>query len=300
MHPALATLPAWCAPYMGRGKPGYGVIYDLPEDQYHGSKALISKSALDVFAESPFHYLASLDKELEPRDLPQFRIGGAYHVGVLEPDLFHAKVIKMPEFGPMQSGTNRRLRDEWIKHEAAGKIYLYPSEWAQVIAMRDVLLKSRLAKKLFRPGGRSEVTAIWTDPETGLRCKARGDHVNPDFGMFLDLKSALTASPEGFRRNAAACRYMVQDSFYSRAFEENDIQITDFVFLVQEKDYPYAYAAYQYNDSARLRGEELYMRELRYLRACIDRDYFPSYSPEDAVMAIDLPAHAAKDWEVGA
>lgn len=301
MHPALSTLPAWSLPYMGRDKPGRGIIHGLPESEYHGTKALISKSSLDIFGDqSPFHYLASLDAPLEDRNLPQFRIGSAYHVGVLEPDLFDAKVIRMPDFGPMQSSINRRVRDEWINTEAVGRIYLTAAEWHQVIAMRDVLLRSRLGRKLLSAGGRAEVTALWTCPETGMRCKSRADWLHADHGIFVDLKSALCASPQAFRRASVDHRYHVQDAMYSRAFEENDVPIEEFVFLVQEKTYPYAYASYQCTVSAKLRGEELYMRELRQLRACIDNDYFPSYSPTDDVMPLDLPAYAAKDWEPSA
>ncbi|MES2347014.1 MAG: PD-(D/E)XK nuclease-like domain-containing protein [Pseudomonadota bacterium] len=301
MHPALSTLPAWSLPFMGSGGPGRGIIHGLPEADYHGTKALISKSALDVFGgKSPFHYLASLDAELEDRFLPQFRIGGAYHVAVLEPDLYRQKVVTMPNFGPMQSSTNRATRDAWFKHELNGRIWLTPIENHQIIAMRDVMLASREGKKLLTIGGQPEVTALWTCPETGLRCKSRGDWVHADHGIFVDLKSALSAAPWSFKRASGEHRYHVQDAMYSRAFEENDIHIEHFVFLAQEKEYPYAVAAYQLNDSARLRGEDLYMRELRALRQCIDDDYFPSYSPTGEVMALDLPPWVLNDHQVGA
>ena len=300
MHPALSTLPPWATPYVGRGGPGHGIIHHLPESEYHGTKALVSKSALDVFAITPMHYLASLDAELESRDLPQFRVGGAYHAGVLEPDLFGEKVIVMPDFGPMQSSINRRIRDEWLASEVRPKnlIWLSKSEYQTVSRMRDVLLTSRLGKKLLGRGFEAEVTALWTCPETGLRCKARADSLHSDHGIFVDLKSALSAAPQAFRRSAGEHRYHVQDAMYSRAFEENDIFIEHFLFLVQEKEPPYAYAAYQLTDTARARGEELYMRELRQLRQCIDEDYFPSYS--DDVMPLDLAPFHARDWQEAA
>ncbi len=298
MHTALATLPAWAAPYMAPGKPGTGIIHGLPEADYHGTKALVSKSALDTFGQkSPFHYLASLDEPLEDRDSPALRIGSAYHIGVLQPDLFASEVIRMPDFGPMQSSTNRRIRDEWIATEARGKTWLKAAEWEQVNAMRDVLLTSRLGRKLLSPGGEAEVSALWTCPETGLRCKSRADWLHADHGIFVDLKSALSAAPDDFMRAVAAHRYHVQDAMYSRAFEENDVPIQEFVFLVQEKTPPYAYACYRLTVNAKLRGEELYMRELRQLRECIDNDHFPSYSPTDDVMPLDLPGWATRDWE---
>jgi len=289
MHPALAELPTWAAPYFPT--PGKGVIFDLPEDQYHGTKALISKSALDVVAVSLEHYRYSLDAH-EERDADALRIGHAFHAATLEPDLLNSKVIIMPDFGPMQSSKNRALRDLWIEEEAAVKTWLKQHEYDHVIAMRDAVHRHPAARSVMR-NGRAEVTGLWTDPDTGLRCKSRADWLSSMNGVFVDLKSAVDASPGGFRRAAATNRYHVQDAFYSRAFEENGIHIQNFVFVVVEKDPPHAVAVYQLDDTARLKGEELYMAEMRKLRDAIDSDRWPGYG--DRVIDLSLPGWATMD-----
>lgn len=289
MHPALAELPSWAAPFFPA--PGRGVIHDLPEEQYHGTKALISKSALDIAARSLYHYRYSLDVH-QDEDADALRIGHAFHAATLEPDLLDSKVIVMPDFGPMQSSKNRALRDAWIDEEAAGKTWLKQHEFDHVIAMRDAVHRHPAARTVMRRG-RAEVTAVWTDPETGLRCKSRADWLSSMDGVFVDLKSAIDASPGGFRRAAANNRYHVQDAFYSRAFEENNIHIANFVFVVVEKEPPHAVAVYQLDDTARLKGEELYMAELRALREAIDSDVWPGYG--DSVQDLRLPGWATMD-----
>ena len=289
MHPALATLPTWAAPFFPA--PGRAILTDLPEQQYHGTKALISKSSLDIAARSLYHYRHSLDVH-EDQDADALRIGHAFHVATLEPDLLYSKVIVMPDFGPMQSSKNRALRDDWIETEAAHKTWLKEHEFDRVCAMRDAVHRHPAARTVMR-NGRAEVTGLWTDPETGLRCKSRADWLSAMNGVFVDLKSARDASPGAFRRAAAENRYHVQDAFYSRAFEENGVHIQNFVFVVVEKEPPYAVAVYQLDDTARLKGEELYMSELRALREAIDTDRWPGYG--DAVMDLSLPGWATMD-----
>lgn len=286
MHPALARIPSWAAPFVGPGKPGRGIINGLPEDQYHGTRALISKSALDLFAVTPRHFHYSLDAP-EETETDAMRIGTAFHIAALEPDLFDKKVTELPDFGPMQSSKNRAARDAWIEHEAAGMTWLKQHEMDVVLAMAKSVREHPAARKLLR-NGHSEVTAVWTDPHTGLPCKSRADFLSEMNGVFVDLKSAVSASPDAFKRAVGNCRYHVQDAMYSRAFEENGIHIEHFAFVVVEKTPPYAVGIYTLDDTAKLRGEELYMRELRQLRACIDEDRWPSYN-NDRVADLSLP-----------
>lgn len=289
-HKAL-ELPEWAESYYPN--PGKGIIYDLPESDYHGTKAMVSKSSLDIVAHSLLHYRYGLDAPATV-ETDAMRVGSAFHVATLEPDLLDEKVIVLPDFGPMQSSKNRALRDKYIEDEGKGRTILKQHEMDLVIAMRDSVHRHPAARALLRRG-KSEVTALWTDPETGLRCKARADWLTPMDGVFADLKSALSAAPHAFARAAADRRYHVQDTFYSRAFEENDIHITNFVFIACEKGPPYAVACYQLDDTARLKGEELYMRELRDLSDAIENDVWPGYG--DQVMDLRLPRWATYDIE---
>lgn len=290
MHPAF-ELPEWAEPYFPN--PGKGIIYNLPESDYHGTKALVSKSALDVVNQSLLHYRYGLDSPRE-EETDAMRIGSAFHIATLEPDLTDEKIIVLPDFGPMQSSKNRALREKYIEDECNGRIVLKQHELDLVIAMRDSVHRHPAARALLRRG-KPEVTAMWTDPETGLRCKSRADWLVALDGVFVDLKSALSAAPRPFARAAADQRYHVQDAFYSRAFEENDIHITNFVFVVCEKEPPYAVACYQLDETARLKGEELYMKELRTLATAIETDTWPGYG--DNVMDLRLPGWATYDIE---
>lgn len=291
MHSSLQTLPAWADPW-----PGRGILYGLDESLYHNTKALISKSALDIFARSPLHYLHSLDA---PPRVPtdDMKAGSAFHVLTLEPDLYNRKVAVMPESIAamnMQSSTNRKVRDAWIADEARGRIVLKPSQHEATAAMARAVRSHPAAKKLLRRG-ESEVTAIWTDPETELRCKSRADWLSDVDGVYVDLKSTVSADKDTFRRTVGAHRYHVQDALYTRAFEENGITVRDFVFIAVEREPPYAVACYQLGVSSKMKGEELYMQELRDLRDCIESNFWPGYG--DRVMELELPPWATRSNE---
>lgn len=286
MHPIFldTSLPEWAQPW-----PGKAIISDLPEDLYHGTKSIVSKSSLDIFGgQSPLHYHYHLSSPPEERT-DAMNIGSAFHVLTLEPDLFRSKVAILPEFGPMQSSTNRALRDAWIRDEGRGRTIIKQAQFDIIEPMANAVRAHPAARKLMLDG-ESEVTALWTDPHTGIRCKARADRLVSMRGVFVDLKSALCAAPGAFMRAAVDHRYHVQDAFYSRAFEENGIHIEHFVFVVVEKEPPFAVAVYQLDETAKLKGEELYMDELRRLRECIDSDVWPGYG--DHVQDLKLPMWA--------
>jgi hypothetical protein len=289
MHPALEFLPPWADPW-----PGKAILRNLPDTAYHNTKSIVSKSALDIFARTPAHYHATLDAPPRIATEPM-KIGSAFHVLTLEPDLFNQKVIIQPDFGPMQSSTNRKIRDAWIKDEAAGRTIIKEDDFTLIQHMANAVRRHPAARKLMRDG-EAEVTALWTDSETGLPCKCRADWLAQMHGVYIDLKSALDASPHYFARAAADQRYHVQDAFYSCGFGENNAHIDHFVFIAVEKEPPYAVGVYQLDETAKLKGEELYMDELRRLRDCINSDVWPAYG--DGVQDLALPFWATRTESV--
>lgn len=286
MHPDFAALPGWANPW-----PGRAILHGLPDAEYHSARSIISKSALDRFARSPLHYRYHMTAPPEPTAEWQ-AIGHALHTNVLEPDLFDRKVLEIPDFGSLRKPDIRAIRQHWMENEGAGKTLLTAGQLMLVEAMGDAVRSHPAVAAMLDARGEPEVTALWTCPETGLPCKARGDWVSQMRGVLLDLKTAESAAPDAFRRAVISHRYHVQDALYSRAFEENGQDIAHFVFVVVEKEPPYAVACYQLDDTARMKGEELYQHELRALRACIDADRWPGYG--DKVMDLSLPGWATQ------
>jgi len=287
----LFKIPGYDIPHWAANALPQGIIRNLPEDDYHSAKGVVSKSHLDRMALCPAKYLHYLSQAADERTDAMIE-GSAFHCIILEPDAFDGRYVELPDFGPMQSSTNRKLRDMWITGEARGRTVLKPGVVNKLLAMRDSVLRHGSARLL--RGLETEVTALWVEPQSGLPCKARADGISLLDGVFVDLKKTATADPMAWLRSAAKFRYHVQDAFYSRAFGENGCEIKNFVFIVVEDEPPYVTTFVQLSDDDRMAGEVLYMRELAQIRKAWDEMYFPGYD-NGRVMDLRLPAYAARD-----
>lgn len=221
---------------------------DVRAEVYHQRvEGIASKSALDLIARSPAHYRAWLDG-YSRKETPALSLGKAIHMALLEPALFERTYLIEPAWGDLrategrttkeQGKANKERRDAWRK-EHAGAVILDSKEGATALGMVRAVAAHPLAQQLLE-GARPEVTMIWEDPETGLRCKARVDGDNEELETFLDVKSCLDARPEAFARSLASLGYHDQDAMYREGAGVLGRRIRNFVFVCVEKEPPHA------------------------------------------------------------
>lgn len=155
------------------------------------------------------------------------------------------------------------------------------------LAMRcaDAVRAHPVAAEWLR-GGRTEETMIWTDEETGLKCKARVDFVNPSF--VLDLKSTSQQRLEGMGRDFASRLYHGQLAHYQRgAIATRRIPDTaepPRMIVVQTVE-PFDVVAGHLPYEALERGISLCRELLRDYANCKLADYWPGLAPA----AVHLP-----------
>ena len=99
-------------------------------------------------------------------------------------------------------------------------------------------------------GGEPELTALWTDPETGLRCRTRSDYYIARRGLIVDVKTAQDAGPAGFTRAAFNLIRITGNTRFTCAGFEARVLAEHFVFLAIEKTPPFAVALYQHDEDA--------------------------------------------------
>jgi exodeoxyribonuclease VIII len=289
--------PEWAANVFNAGRAA--ALYGIPEREYHAARGAVSKSHLDKVAHSLRSYRHWLDSAIESepirfietngRDDAHFAIGSAFHALVLEPDLYREKVFVLPDIGNTDTLSGRKLRDDIILSKwTRGQSIITLQEQRIVYGMRDAIMEHRRVRQALSHG-RSEVTIVWVDPETGLPCKVRLDWLNERDNIVLDLKSTRDASRAGFRRDAVNLRYKVQDAFYSRGAEAVGLDTPWFLFAACEKSPPHDYGCWQLSERGRLSGEACYMRELRLLANAITKDHWPSFNEE--AEDVELPAY---------
>ena len=173
-------------------------------------------STLKSILTSPKHYLHSLTRPQS--DSPALLLGSVTHCAIFEPDRVAERYIVAPRMHRgMNDETARAKGYEGGKQTAAAWDAMAASTSAVPIdfetmalanAMRDAVRNDPVAGPLVAHG-RSERNIEWTDPETGIECRGRFDHVN---GVLADLKT--TRSLMTCERDAARFGYPGQLSWY--------------------------------------------------------------------------------------
>ena len=317
-----------------------GVYAGISNADYHGGDG-VSKSGLDIVARSPMHYKFSRDAANDSEPTPAMRIGTAAHTMILEPETFvdaYAQPFE-PDPGALASADEikGRLRDLGLKvsgrkdelierlreadpdavflddlraayeAENAGREILSAVEIEQLEAMRDAVMSHQAARLLLTGApGVAELSAYWTDDDTGLLCRCRPDFWRAD-GVLVDLKTTDDASPEGFARSIEKFRYHVQAPFYldgcRAALQAHDGPIpgmpdpaegeghiaapSAFVFIAVEKKPPHAVAVYALDFDSLEIGRDEYRRDLQLLAECTAADAWPGYG--ETIQRLGLP-----------
>lgn len=268
-----------------------GIHEGVPAELYHRKElGVVNCGALKELAKTPKHYRAWLSAT-EQHETPALMFGRALHALVLEPELFAREWAQQPEFGDLRTKAGKERRDDWLSCHR-GVTPVSSEDWQKLQAMRDAVMAHPIAGKLFT-GGAAEATAIWTDGEHGLCCKARMDYYIASRGLVIDLKSTEDASESGFARSVAQYRYHVQHAHYASAFQSLGHELRAFLFVAVEKQQPYAVNVHCLDADAEARGMELRDRDMATLDRCLKTDTWPGYEP--TIHRLALPRWALND-----
>ncbi len=265
-------------------------------EQYAALKA-INWSSLKHMDVSPMafqHNLKAPEASSEAREL-----GTALHCAILEPLLFRERYTVMPDFGDLravegrtskeQGKANKERRNQWLaEHEGAQM--LTAEDYERIANMSASVRGHRAA--LAAVQGATEQVVTWTDPTTGLACKARLDIIGEGVN---DLKSAVDVSPRNFGYAAAKYLYHGQLAFYHDGLIHSGRLTPRYLplFIAVQNRPPWDVAVYNMQSEHVEAGRLLYQRLLRRLAECAAADWWPGVAPE--ITPLRLP-----EWAVNA
>ena len=262
----------------------YGLHPNLSQQEYRLLDA-IGKSDLDLIAKSPAHFKCAVREETAAMAL-----GSAVHCAVLEPTRFATDYVVAPECDKR----TKAGKEQWAEFEAAnaGKI---------VLGMEDGMLCHYLAQSVLSHGhglaaqllvgAMPEVSALWSDAEFNVRCRARFDALTPG-GWIIDLKTTTDASPRGFSKSVANFRYHVQAAWYLDGYQiatGGDLPV-GFLFIAVEKTPPYAVALYELDAESVDHGRMVARRDLARYANARDLDHWGGY--QEGIQTLSLPRWA--------
>lgn len=262
---------------------GARIVNNLPDHEYHAYEAL-SSSGIKKLLQSPAHFKVMRDQVNEPT--PAMILGTATHLAILEPHLFHERVVIAPE----AKKTTKEGKAIHAEFEAAnaGKIILKQEDYNHVIEMRKAVFNSpQWLTNFCKIGNASEVSLFWDNPTYDVPCKARFDRLY-DNGIIFDLKTCVDASPKGVIKAIANFNYHVQAAFYLDAYREVlKEHAKAFVFCFVEKEPPYAVAYYVLTEESIRGGYAKVDAGLRLYQEALRTNEWRGYAPE--IQLIDLP-----------
>jgi exodeoxyribonuclease VIII len=261
--------------------------YTCPDDAYRAHEGLGSGD-LKRLLQSPAHFRAG--REGVPKETPALLFGRALHALVLE-----GRAAFATRFAVRPEGLDARTRDgkAWLaEQEAAGKAVLTLDEQGRLEDMVQAIDRHPAARDLLRHGD-AEVSAFWTDRDSGAPCKARFDWLTRDHSTLVDLKTCQDASPAAFAKQVASYGYHIQASHYLAGHTVVTQKPAVFAFVAVEKAPPYAVGVYCLDFAAVAQGERLRQQALQTYRACTDTGVWPGYS--SAVETLCLPRWAVND-----
>lgn len=252
------------------------IITDLDIDEYHAMEP-VSKSQLDTLDLSPAIFFARHRDPNRPAPVAKSGQleGNLAHCAILEPADFEKRYV----IGPSVN-RNTKFWKEFVEahpDRVAIQHDQYEAATRQAVSVRAL---PEIGEAL--ANGMPEVSAFWTDEETGVACRCRPDFVNPvraDAVLLLDVKTFSSAAPNEFRRQVARKRYDVQAAFYSDGYEKaSGMEVLGFIFLAVETDYPYAANAFMLDEESLESGRQKYRRNLTTYAYCERTNKWPGYS----------------------
>lgn len=266
----------------------HGVV-DMTADAYHQHPALSSSGARKLLPPScPAKFKYERDHGQPPR--AEFDFGKAAHKRVLGA----GEDVVIIDADNYLTKAAKEQRDQAYRD---GKVPILPKENEVIDRMAKALMDHPFAGALFNPerGGKPEQSAFWTDPDTGVDCRARFDWLPAlDRGGRLiipDYKTAAEADRESIGKALHSFGYARQRAWYLDAVTVLGLaERAAFLFVVQEKVPPYLVTVAE-PDAESLRYARHYnMRARQVFAQCTETGYWPGYSDHEPV-TVSLPGY---------
>jgi len=269
------------------------IIEGMPSEEYHACTEL-SKHDLDKVAISPLHFKTY---KAEPQEATEaMQIGTLVHTAILEPDLFSDSFLLAPDCDKRSKEGKDRWKTAQEEAELSGKIVAPEQTIKNIRLMAESVFAHRSAKLALSSGGMVEASIFARDPETGVAIRSRPDLITKG-NSIVDVKTCQVEKGgiAEFAKSVANFRYDVQAAFYLDICKLAGLEKTAFVFIVIEKEAPFAVATYQLDEDSIAAGRAQYRKNLAFYAECLKNDEWPCYS--QGVEVISLPKWKLRQLE---
>lgn len=227
---------------------------------------LVNKSALHAWHRHP-----RLNPNYVSEESAEFDYGRAAHAVLLEGSESSLHVIEADDWRTKLAKEAREAA------RAAGKTPMLFRQVHKVRAMvkaaQEYVESSELAG-IFKDGD-PEYSIKWREGET--LCRSRLDWITTDRRTVLDYKTTVSANPHSFVSMAIGYGYAMQEAFYRRGVHAVHGKTPSFVFLLQEKEIPYACSLVAFDPAMQEMGDRQVEYALGLWATYMQRNEWPGY-----------------------
>jgi hypothetical protein len=241
---------------------------------------------------SPAHFKAALAAPDEDTDA--LRIGEITHAAILEPATFKKSHWVRPETYDDEKGKtkvwngNSNVCREWLAAHS-DRTVIRAKQFEAILAMRKSVLAHRTAREILKQGD-FEVSLFGVDPDTGTPLKSRPDWISGT--TLVNLKTTEDASAEAFTWAIEKYHYASGAALHLDVARLAGIPKDYYLFIVVEKEPPFAVAVYELDKRSIDKGRQDCRRWLSLYAHCSSVDEWPAFN--DGIIPISLPERAFK------
>ena len=258
-------------------------------DPYFTSKGA-NWSTLKLLDDSPLAYRHALEN---PRaDTADLALGRLVHTLVFEPQKFGDEYAVFD--GAIRSGK------AWEAFKAAneGRTIFKTDEIANARAIAEAVRRHPLVAP-YLVGGQFETVLRWTDPATGIACKAKADWIIPGRRILADLKTTRSIERRRFAADVARYSYYGQLAHYAAGVKHAlGWEPQRRILIAVEKAAPYDVAIYELDAAACEIGDEKQQELLAKLKACLDLGEWPGRYTEEQTLELPGWVFGADDLDI--
>ena len=215
------------------------------------------------------------------------RKGSLIHAAKLEPLALLERYVVMPAFedqvrkpdgseytAPKLSKAYKELVAEFTAANSHREVV--SQQWYDdMLGMLEAIRRHGRASHYLGGDGPTELSVVWTDPDTGIKCKARYDKIDHDHKALPDLKT--TADAQRFEQTIARFSYHIRGAFYEDGWKAVTGDDYTYCLVAVETEAPYGIRAAPLGNTASAVGRQIYKETLRQCAQAKATNEWPSY-----------------------
>lgn len=274
------------------------LLYDMPMQSYLDLYGYLGGSMLSLVLTNPQSFDHIYNKRNTSFDSEATKIGSLTHTLFMEPHKVDEEYHLIPQKYVNKDG---KLID-WKENEN----YSHVKDDIEVagrkkrVTFKQLQTAQNYADKLSQSCAAEAIERSVIEPtflcelDNGIKLKARPDMMEKERDICYNVKTARSADPNDFFREAIKFGYDISAALTAYCYESAfGRELEDYVFIVVEKKEPYPVEIFSSNKPMYGEGSLTFMQfgALRLKKAlgkyteCIKNNYWPSYE-NDGIMRI--------------